>query len=175
MDVVLWVGGYVEVHDVGDVRDVDAARQHVGGDKYVHLALAEVGERVLALVLAAVAVNGRAGDTLATQTSAAGVRAMLRAGEDDDALGALREKNLGEQRVFCLEGDGQRVLVDRLGNRSLACDLDAGGVVDEVGDACDRGVVERRREKQRLAVMALTSTPARPSWTRRTVRCSWAG
>ena len=152
MDVVLGVGGHVEVHDIGDAHDVDAARQHVGRHEDVDLAVTEVRERVLPLVLAAVAVDGGAGDALPAQASAAGVGAMLRSGEDDDAVRTLGDEDLGEKCVLGLEGNGERELVDRLGDRALAGDLDADRVVDEVGDARDGGVVERRREEERLAL-----------------------
>ena len=77
---------------------------------------------------------------------------MLRPGEDDDAVRALGDEDLGEKGVLGLKGNGERELVDRLGDRALAGDLDADRIVDEVGDAGDGGVVERRREEERLTL-----------------------
>src|SRR5262249_48078974 len=50
--------GQVEVDDVADLVDVDAARRDVGGDQHADLAALEVGERALARVLRLVAVDG---------------------------------------------------------------------------------------------------------------------
>src|SRR5690606_30056382 len=57
--VGLVVGGAVVVDHVGDVVDVDAAGRHVGGDQHVDLAVAERPQRLLALALTEVAVDGR--------------------------------------------------------------------------------------------------------------------
>ena len=152
MDVVLGVGGDVEVDDVADVRDVDAAREHVGGHEHVHLAVAELLEGALALALAAVAVDGSARDAGAPQATAAGVGAVLGACEYDDAACALALEHLCEQGVLGLERDGQRVLVDGLGDRPLAGDLHRSGVPHQVLDAADRPLVQRRGEQERLAL-----------------------
>ena len=52
----------VVIDDVADAVDVDAAGGDVGGDQDAQLAVAEVGERALALVLRLVAVDGLGGD-----------------------------------------------------------------------------------------------------------------
>ena len=49
MHVVVAVLWGVEVHDLRDVVDVDAARGHVGGHKGVHVTRLEVGQGALAL------------------------------------------------------------------------------------------------------------------------------
>jgi hypothetical protein len=53
--VVLGVERQVEVVDVADRVDVQAARGHVGGDQDLELALLEAGEQRLALLLRHVA------------------------------------------------------------------------------------------------------------------------
>src|SRR5262249_50288515 len=45
----------IEIHDVADAVDVDAARSNVGGDQRKHLALAKCGKHPFALVLRLVA------------------------------------------------------------------------------------------------------------------------
>ncbi len=47
----------IEIHDVADAVDVDAARSNVGGDQDEHLALAKCGKYPFALVLRLVAVD----------------------------------------------------------------------------------------------------------------------
>ena len=60
VDVVLAGGRGVEVDDVRDVVDVDAAGGDVGGDERVDLARVEAAQRLLALALGLVAVHGGA-------------------------------------------------------------------------------------------------------------------
>ena len=72
--------------------------------------------------------------------------------EDDGALGALLQEQVGQNAVLGLGGHGQQVLVDRLGGRGRGRDLDAGGLGHQVGDGADLLLVKGRREQQRLAV-----------------------
>ena len=58
MDVVLVGGGRVVLQNAGHPIHVDAASGNVGGHQYVHIALAERSQGLLALALAAVTVNG---------------------------------------------------------------------------------------------------------------------
>jgi hypothetical protein len=62
--VVVDVARQVKVDDVRDVRDVQPSRGDVRRDEDGRLAAAERLERVLALLLRAVAVDGRARETL---------------------------------------------------------------------------------------------------------------
>ena len=57
VDVALRNVRQVVVDDMGDAVDVDAAGGDVGGDQRPQLAVAEGGERALALVLRLVAVD----------------------------------------------------------------------------------------------------------------------
>src|SRR6185312_15062717 len=57
VDVILGDVRQVEVHDVREVLDVEAARRDVGGDEHLHLALLEVLQGLDARVLALVAVD----------------------------------------------------------------------------------------------------------------------
>src|SRR5436190_20261039 len=57
VDILLGDVRQLEVDHVADARDVDSARRDVGGDEDPHLAGLELGERLLALRLALVAVD----------------------------------------------------------------------------------------------------------------------
>ena len=70
VDVVLGHVRQVEVDDVGDAVDVDAAGNDVGGDEYLVLAALEAVERLLALRLRAVAVDGRPADAVLARAPA---------------------------------------------------------------------------------------------------------
>lgn len=62
VDVVLAVGGEVEVDDQGDLLDVDAAGQEIGGDEDAGGAGPEVAHDVLSLLHLHVAVGGGHGE-----------------------------------------------------------------------------------------------------------------
>ncbi len=70
VDVVLGHQRHVEVHDVAERFDVDAARGDVGGDEHAVLAALEAGERLGALRLRAVAVDALGLDAVADQVHA---------------------------------------------------------------------------------------------------------
>src|SRR5215813_2802286 len=48
----------VVVHDVRDAIDVDAASRNIGGDEHAIVSLLKSAERLVTLILAAIAVNG---------------------------------------------------------------------------------------------------------------------
>lgn len=67
MHVVVNVRGEIEVDDMRDVRDVQPACGDVRGDADACAATAEALERLLTLLLRAVAVDGRGGEVVARQ------------------------------------------------------------------------------------------------------------
>src|SRR5205814_2534687 len=86
VDVALAVGRRVEVDDVRDAGDVDAARGDVGGHERVDLAADEGGEGALALALRLVAVHRDGGDALLGQALDEPVGPVFGAHEDERAL-----------------------------------------------------------------------------------------
>ena len=88
VDVLLRHVRQVEVDDVGDVVDVDAARGDFGGDENARLALLEAIERTGALALALVAVDGVGVEAGAFELLRDAVGAVLGAGEHQRALDA---------------------------------------------------------------------------------------
>ena len=78
VDVVLVLVGKVVVDDVGDAGDIDSTGGDIGADKNAELALLELIEGALALVLSSVAVDRFGGDVRLTQMfrEAAGVIKM---------------------------------------------------------------------------------------------------
>ena len=62
VDIGLGDLGQLEIDDMADVVDIDAARGDVGGDERARLARAERRQGALALALALVAVNGERAD-----------------------------------------------------------------------------------------------------------------
>src|SRR3954452_20431225 len=80
--VALAVGGRVEVDDVRDAGDIDAAGGDVGRDERVDGAGLEARQRLLALALALVAVHGDGLDAGVREAAQEPVGAALRAHED---------------------------------------------------------------------------------------------
>ena len=157
MHVVLGVHGDVEVDDGVDARDVDAAAHHVGGHEHLDLALAELLERLLAGLLRAVGVHDVHLDLRVLEHLAHVVHAMLRAAEDEHALGLLSGGAPGGKKRAQKLGllglrDGAEVLVDGVGRLAHAGDLDRDGVGEQ---RVDGGLDRRRdgrREEQRLVL-----------------------
>ena len=98
VDVVLGHVRDVEVHDVREGLDVDAARGDVRRDEHLELPVLEAGERLRALRLAAVAVDPLAGHAVARELVREAVRAVLRAREHEDALEVAALEQREEQR-----------------------------------------------------------------------------
>ena len=86
VDVVVGDVRDVEVDDVRQVLDVDAARRDVRRDEDLGRPVLEPGERLRALRLAAVAVDALAGHAVAHELVREAVRAVLRAREHEGAL-----------------------------------------------------------------------------------------
>ncbi len=114
MHVVLGHVGQVEVDDVADAVDVDAAGDDVGGDEHAVTALLEAVERLLALRLRAVAVDRRTRDAALVQNAGNAVRAVLGPGEDQDPLQAVVLDQAHQQVHLLLTADRVDGLLDGL-------------------------------------------------------------
>jgi hypothetical protein len=82
MDIAFRLVRQIEVDDMGDAIDVDAARGDIGRDQDTDLAVAEVIERLLTGILRLVAVNGIGPYARLPKLIGDLVGAMLGAGED---------------------------------------------------------------------------------------------
>ena len=88
----------IVVEHVADAVDVDAAGGDVGGDQGAQLAVTEVGEHALALVLRLVAVDRLGEKSGLFQAAHDLVGAVLGAGEHQHAVDRLALEQLGQQR-----------------------------------------------------------------------------
>src|SRR2546425_4314199 len=103
--VVLGAVRHVEVDDVGQLLDVDAAGGDVGGDEDGNLPRLQAGEGLRPLRLAAVAVDARGVDALTEEIVRQAVRAVLGARERDDAADLAALDQLREERRLQLGGN----------------------------------------------------------------------
>src|SRR3990172_8379373 len=82
MHITFRLIGYLEIDDVGDAVDVDAASRQIGGDQHLHLSASELFQRAFAGALRLVAVNGRCAQSAVRELLSNEIRAPLGAGED---------------------------------------------------------------------------------------------
>ena len=152
VDVVLGHVGDVEVDDVRERLDVDAARGDVGRDEDAVAPLLEAGQRLRALRLRAVAVNALAGDALLQERLGQPVGAVLRAREDEHVLDLAALQELEQQRRLQVLGDRVDRLRDPDGGGGFAFLVDRVRVLEHFARQLrDRGR-HRRREEERLAL-----------------------
>ena len=151
VDIAFRRRGQVVVDDVGDLVDVDSARENIGRHDDVNLPVREALERALARVLRPVRVDRLGGVAGLLETAADRVRAASRAREDDDAPRALLlQKRAQELRAGEL-GGADEVLLDRVGHIAAMGDLDTGGIAHERLGVLVHRVIDGGGEQQRLA------------------------
>ena len=142
----------VEIDNERQLADVDAACGDVGRNEHRDLALLEVGERTLTLVLRLVAMDGAREDARSVEVACHAVRAVLGAGKDESLVDVRLVDELGQQRaLFGLlnEVDLLLDLLDRTrGRRDRYLDRVLEHAVREVCDFRRNG----RGEQQRLAL-----------------------
>src|SRR6266702_279013 len=107
----------VEIDDVGDAVDIDAASGDVGGDQRADVTGAELRQRPLAMVLRLVAVDGAGGDAGLLKRLHHLVCAVLGAGENQRAVDRFLLQQLGEERRLGGEVDLDNALLDALHSR----------------------------------------------------------
>ena len=110
----------VEIDHVGDVVDINAASGNVCGDEDVHLAGLEAFQRLDALALGLVAMDGGRLETELVEMLVDPVRAALGAGKHDGAVNALLRQDFQQQLALGgLRGEDHRLLdpLDRTGDR----------------------------------------------------------
>ena len=104
----------IEIHDVADAVDVDAARSNVGGDQRKHLALAKCGKHPFALVLRLVAMDRVGRDAGLGEAAHHLVGAVLGAGEYERAANRFAPQDFGEDRWLRGAIDMKDTLLDAL-------------------------------------------------------------
>ena len=96
VDVLLGGLGKVVVDDVGQVRDVDPSRRHVGAHEEAEAPLAGRAHHALAVVLGQVAVQPVGVEPAVLERFGGALRLVARVAEDDGALGVLHFEDAHE-------------------------------------------------------------------------------
>jgi hypothetical protein len=151
VDVVVGHVRDVEVDDVGEGLDVDAARRDVGGDEDAVTALLESRQGLRALGLGAVAVDPLAGHALLEQRLGEAVGAVLGARKDEDVLDVAALEQLEQQRGLEVLGNRIDRLRDADGGGGLALLVDREGILQHLARELGDRRRHRRREEERLA------------------------
>ena len=158
VDVGVHVLGHAQLHDQVHLRDVQAARGHVGRDEALELAVAEALEGDLALLLDDVSVEHlRVGLEVGLEQHVVGF--LLGLGEDDGAgvLSAVDRDDVCDGFYFLLghgDADGQVLDADRGFVVAVLDEVDGLGVAGEEA-VCDFAHPARERggEEQELELL----------------------
>jgi len=142
----------LEVDDVSNFVDVDAARRDVRRDEHARKTLAETVEGRLTLALALVAMDRVDADTHVLDRRRDAISPTLRARENDHAahFGILEQAR--EHIAFAGCGNEDHLLVDAIDRLAGASDFDANWILENLrGKLCDI-VRHGGREQQRMAL-----------------------
>src|SRR5438094_1980870 len=150
MDVVLRVPRELEVHDMREVLDVEAARRDVRGDEDADLAGLELLQGAGPLRLGPIAVDRDRVEALAIEPRREARRPDLRPREDQDLAEIVLADQMRQQLFLPIPIDGVDDLADRLDRGVPRGDLDLGRIAEDGPRQPPDLVRERRREHQVL-------------------------
>ena len=151
MHIVLGDHRQLEVHDLRQFVDVDAARGDVGGHQRLQLAGLELGQRAGAGGLALVAVNRERGDSALVQMLGQTIRQMLGAREDQRLRPVARFVQVHQQFLLAAAIADHDFLGNLRGGRALTGDFDFSRIVHQAGGEIFDLRREGRGEQQVLA------------------------
>ena len=141
--------GQIEVDDVADAVDVDAARRDVGRHQGADLAGAELAEHALALVLRLVTVDRMRRDARLGELAHHLVGAVLGTSEHQRAVDCLAAQQVGEGRRLGAAVEMEDALRHLLGGGRLRRHRDAHRIAQhlarEIGDLMRHGGGEEQR------------------------------
>ena len=143
---------FVEIYNVSNVVDVQAAGGNVGGHQHLQLVLLEQGKGPQTLTLGLVAVNGSGGKAAALESGGQPFHTPFGAAKNEDFFKfILAQEGVELGNFFIFASDTDDILVNALGS-SGGFNRDGGGGaekrVDDIGNVGGDG----GRKKQGLAV-----------------------
>jgi hypothetical protein len=143
----------IEIDDMGDAVDVDAARGDVGRDQDRHAAESEFGERALARRLRLVAVDRFGADARARQALGDAIGAVLGPREDERTRHRGVAEEARENTGLLRGGDEHDVLIDALDWRRRRGDRNANRLAQDAGRKAFDAAGHRRGEEQGLTLL----------------------
>jgi len=151
--------GHVEVDDVSDVGDIDAAGGDVGGDEDAMASVREAGQSGVALGLGAVAVNLRGGMAGADESTGDAIGAVLGAHEDKETA-VVRSEQMLEELLFLVGGDFKGLQLDVRRGLEDRADFDADRILEVVAGYVADFRTQRSRVTEGLAIGGQSSGDA---------------
>ena len=142
----------IEVDDVREPVDVDAACGDVGCDEDATRAITEAVHRLVACVLRLVSVDGCGCDASLLEVAHEAIGAVLGAREHERALHFGVLEKLHKQRRLLLVLAEVELLLDALGGRCGRCHRDAHGVREQAVCKLTNVAWHRGREEERLTL-----------------------
>jgi len=128
VDVIFGMLRHVEVNDVADVGDVEAAGGDVGGDEDFVFAVAEALEGLFAFALGAVGMENRDGVVILFEHVPDSVSAIFGAAKNDDRIVFDVVEEGAEEIGFLILGDGVDDVFNGFGRGAAGADFDGLGV-----------------------------------------------
>ncbi len=160
VDVVLRVHRQVDVDDVRDAVDVEAARRHVGRDEDRELSRLEVGEDLQPLRLGDVARDRSAPEAVPLEAVDEPLGEALRVDEEHRPRRlALPLEDADEEGELLRVADVEEALDDPVGRHPLGGDLDPLGLVHVLPGELHDAPGEGRREHHRAAAPGRRAAP----------------
>ena len=132
MDICLWLHRHVEVNDVCDVGDVNAARRDIGCNQHADMAIREVVQGALAGVLRLVAVEGGGANASHRQTFGNAISTALGAREHDDAFAGIVVENRVQTALLFSRLYNHDFLIDTIDDHSLGRQINAVWVFQKI-------------------------------------------
>src|SRR5580658_652336 len=150
MDKIFRLLRKIEVHDVGDALDVNAASGNIGSNKNAIVAFLETEQSLIALILCAVAVNAGGLHAGARQALGKAVGAVLGAGEHQERTFFFGQHGAKQAELFLLV-DFVDVQIDFFSGLGNGADRNALGVAQVFVNERRDGFLDRGGKEQRLA------------------------
>src|SRR5262245_26821780 len=124
MNIVFGMVRHVEVNDMADLLDIDAARGDIGGDHHFVTAIAKAVERLLALALRAVGVKHSNGMVLLMQPARHTVGAVFGTAKNQHLIVVGAAERLFQERLLLLASHGIQSMSHRRGRGTALADID---------------------------------------------------
>ena len=121
----------IEVYDMRDIVDVEAAGGDVGGDQHARLAAAKALQGALPRALRFVAVDRLGANTSIRKMACNTIGDVLGAREHQNALERRLHQNAGQQRALLLRRDVKYAVIDVCGRALRRRHVDAHGLMQD--------------------------------------------
>ncbi len=138
MDITLRLNRQIDVEDMGDAVDIDAAGGDIGGDQQFDAAALQIAKGALTGILRFVAMDDGGLEAILLQVFGHTIGAMLGTGEEQRALHRLGAQDMRQQRTLVVLGDVIELLLDAFGGRGNRRHFDALGIGQQaIGQIAD--------------------------------------